>query len=318
MEGPWHRVPREAVAAPSLDSVQGQAGGGLEQLGLVKCVSGHGSWVEEDELLRFLPSQTIQGLHGSNQRSQKHLYPGSGRELTTFLEQSPLTLPNSSPLFNAPHGPSFPLLELLQPLRRRRRGAELPHSPTPRTKDEPREPRGGTPRGPGPVQPISPRPAPATRTVPLPPLVTHQGALRSRLPSGARACARAGRECGERREWDGNGLRGLGPQAARALVLILFSFSFSSSPPSPPLPAGRVPATVQAVRSSEETRTLQIIQRHSFSPHGARESPQERLTRDGAGSAAGWRHPRASHPPPARLTPPPVPPLRLLFSSLLG
>jgi len=42
---PWHRYPREAVAAPSLADVEGQVGRGFEQPGLVEGVPGHGSGV---------------------------------------------------------------------------------------------------------------------------------------------------------------------------------------------------------------------------------------------------------------------------------
>jgi len=44
----WHRLPREAVAAPSLGSVQGQVGRGFEQPDLVEGVPvhGRGGWNE--------------------------------------------------------------------------------------------------------------------------------------------------------------------------------------------------------------------------------------------------------------------------------
>ena len=38
----WNRLPREAVAAPSLGSVQGQVGWSSEQPGLVEDVPAHG------------------------------------------------------------------------------------------------------------------------------------------------------------------------------------------------------------------------------------------------------------------------------------
>jgi len=38
----WKRLPREVVGAPSLESVQGQAGWGFEQPGLVEGVPAHG------------------------------------------------------------------------------------------------------------------------------------------------------------------------------------------------------------------------------------------------------------------------------------
>ena len=44
--GHWSRLPREAVDAPFPGCVQGQAGWGFEQPGLVKHVSAHGRGVE--------------------------------------------------------------------------------------------------------------------------------------------------------------------------------------------------------------------------------------------------------------------------------
>jgi len=46
----WHRLPREAVEAPSLGSVQGQAGWGFEQPGLAEGVPACCRWVGLDDL----------------------------------------------------------------------------------------------------------------------------------------------------------------------------------------------------------------------------------------------------------------------------
>jgi len=46
----WHRLPREAVAAPFPGSVQGQVGWSSEQPGLVEDVSAHGRGLELDDL----------------------------------------------------------------------------------------------------------------------------------------------------------------------------------------------------------------------------------------------------------------------------
>jgi len=46
----WNRSPREAVAAPSLGSVQGQVRRGFEQPGLVEDVPAHGRGLEPDDL----------------------------------------------------------------------------------------------------------------------------------------------------------------------------------------------------------------------------------------------------------------------------
>jgi len=43
--GYWHRLPREAVAAPSPGRVQGQVGWGFEHPGLVEGVHAHGRGV---------------------------------------------------------------------------------------------------------------------------------------------------------------------------------------------------------------------------------------------------------------------------------
>jgi len=42
----WHRLPREAMAAPSPGSVQGQGGPGFEHPGLVEGVPAHGRGAE--------------------------------------------------------------------------------------------------------------------------------------------------------------------------------------------------------------------------------------------------------------------------------
>ena len=46
----WHKLPRASVGAPSLGSVQGQAGWGFGQPGLVGGVPAHGRGLEVDDL----------------------------------------------------------------------------------------------------------------------------------------------------------------------------------------------------------------------------------------------------------------------------
>jgi len=55
----WHRLPREAVAAPLPGSVQGQVGWSSEQPGVVESVLAHGRGVGTRWSLRSLPTQTI-------------------------------------------------------------------------------------------------------------------------------------------------------------------------------------------------------------------------------------------------------------------
>jgi len=52
----WNRLPREAVDAPSLE---GQAGQGSEQPGLVEAVPAHGMGVGIRRSTKHLPTQTI-------------------------------------------------------------------------------------------------------------------------------------------------------------------------------------------------------------------------------------------------------------------
>jgi len=55
----WNGLPREVVAAPSLEVVQGQVGWSSEQPGLVEDVLAHGRGIGTRSSLRSLPTLTI-------------------------------------------------------------------------------------------------------------------------------------------------------------------------------------------------------------------------------------------------------------------
>jgi len=56
---PWPRLPREAVAAPSLAGVQGQVGWSSEHPGLVEGVPADGRGVGTGWSMKSLPTQTL-------------------------------------------------------------------------------------------------------------------------------------------------------------------------------------------------------------------------------------------------------------------